>query len=181
MARPTKFVEFKFCKSCHKELNHKNFRIVKPLTKGQKKGKLVAWTDIKGGKRFGKCKDCEVNRARDRYLDNPIPQMLSNSRIRAKKKGIPHNIDTSYLEKIWPVENKCPVLGNKFEMGYKNGKSKNLSPSLDRIIPKKGYVYGNLVIVSDIVNRLKSDATLKDMEKILKFYTKKITNTIIYK
>ena len=152
MARPTKFVEFKICKSCHKELNYKNFRIVKPLTKGPSKGKLVAWTDIKGGKRFGKCKDCEVNRARDRYLDNPIPQMLSNSRIK---------------------DNKCPVLGNKFEMGYKNGKSKNLSPSLDRIIPKKGYVYGNLVIVSDIVNRLKSDATLKDMEKILKFYTKK--------
>jgi len=45
-------------------------------------------------------------------------------------------------------------------MGYKNGKSKNLSPSLDRIIPRKGYVYDNLVIVSDIVNRLKSDATL---------------------
>ena len=58
-------------------------------------------------------------------------------------------------------------------MGYKNGKSKNFSPSLDRIIPKKGYVYVNLVIVSDIVNRLKSDATLEDMEKILKFYTKK--------
>ena len=59
-------------------------------------------------------------------------------------------------------------------MGYKNGKSKNFSPSLDRIITKKGYVYGNLVIISDIVNRLKSDATLEDMEKILKFYTKKI-------
>ena len=58
-------------------------------------------------------------------------------------------------------------------MGYKNGKSKNFSPSLDRIIPKKGYVYGNLVIVSDIVSCLKSDATLEDMEKILKFYTKK--------
>ena len=99
--------------------------------------------------------------------------MLSNSRIRAEKKDIPHTIDSSYLEKIWPKDNKCPVLGNKFEMDYKNGKSKNLSPSLDRIIPKKGYVYGNLVIVSDIINRLKSDATLENMEKILKFYTKK--------
>jgi len=146
MARPSKFIEFKLCKTCNKELNYKNFRIVKPLTSGPNKGKLVAWTDINGGKRFGKCKDCEVTRARDRYLDNPIPQMLSNSRIRAKKKGIPHTIGTSYLEKIWPKDNKCPVLGNKFEMGY-----------------KKGYVYGNLVIVSDIVNRLKSDATLKDM------------------
>ena len=86
MVRPTKFVEFKFCKSCYKELNYKKFRIVKLLTKGLNKGKLVAWTDIKGGKRLNKCKDCELKRARDRYSDNPIPQMLSNSRIRAKKK-----------------------------------------------------------------------------------------------
>ena len=86
MVRPIKFVDFKFCKSCHKELNYKKFGIVKPLTKGPNKGKLVAWTDIKDGKRFGKCKDFEINRARDRYSDNPIPQMLSNSSIRAKKK-----------------------------------------------------------------------------------------------
>ena len=119
MARPTEFIEFKLCKSCNRDLNYKNFRIIKPLTKVPNKGKLVAWTDIKGGKRFSKCKDCEKNRARDRYLDNPIPQMLSNSRIRAQKKGIPHTIDASYLEKIWPKDNKWPVLVNKFEMGYK--------------------------------------------------------------
>ena len=29
-----------------KNLNYKNFRIVKPLTKVTNKGKLVAWTDI---------------------------------------------------------------------------------------------------------------------------------------
>ena len=90
-----------------------------------------------------------------------------------KRKGILHTINTEYLELIWPKDNRCPVLGNLFEMGYKNGKSKNLSPSLDRIVPKKGYIPGNLVIVSDIVNRLKSDASLEDMEKILKFYTNK--------
>ena len=93
MGRTVKFIEIKICKSCNKNLNYKNFRIVKPLTKGPNKGKLVAWRNIKGGKRFGKCKDCEVIRARDRYLDNPIPQILSNSRIRAKKKDIPHTID----------------------------------------------------------------------------------------
>ncbi len=104
--------------------------------------------------------------------------MLSNSRIRAKRKGILHTINTKYLQLIWPKDNRCPVLGNLFEMGYKNGKSKNLSPSLDRrIVPKKGYIPGNLFIVSDIVNRLKSDASLEDMEKILKFYTNK-TNKI---
>ena len=33
-------------------------------------------------------------------------------------------------------------------------------------------VKGNLIIVSDIVNRMKQDSTLEDMEKILKYYTK---------
>ena len=173
MGRTVKFIKIKLCKSCNKNLNYKNFRIVKPLTKGPNKGKLVAWTDIQGGKRFNTCKDSEVNRARNRYSTNPIPQMLSNSRIRAKRKGILHTINTEYLELIWPKDNRCPVLGNLFEMGYKNGKSKNLSPSLDRIVAKKGYIPGNLAIVSDIVNRLKSDASLEDMEKILKFYTNK--------
>ena len=31
---------------------------------------------------------------------------------------------------------------------------------------KKGYIYGNLVIVSDIVNRVKSDVSSELLEKI---------------
>ena len=46
MGRTVKFIEIKICKSCNKNLNYKNFRTVKPLTKGPNKGKLVAWTDI---------------------------------------------------------------------------------------------------------------------------------------
>ena len=57
-------------------------------------------------------------------------------------------------------------------MTIKSGKSKSLAPSLDRIVPKKGYTPGNLVIVCDIVNRVKSDATLEQMEMIFKFYSK---------
>tara|TARA_B110000114_G_C14702477_1_gene241885 strand:+ start:298 stop:414 length:117 start_codon:yes stop_codon:yes gene_type:complete len=38
-------------------------------------------------------------------------------------------------------------------MGFKYGKSKNRAPSFDRIIAKKDYIQGNLVILSDIVNR----------------------------
>ena len=44
--------------------------------------------------------------------------------------------------------------------------------AIDRIIPSEGYVRGNIVVVCDIVNRLKSDASLDDMKKILSFYSK---------
>ena len=57
-------------------------------------------------------------------------------------------------------------------MGFKMGKTKSRAPSLDRIIPSEGYVRGNIVVVCDIVNRLKSDASLDNMKKILSFYSK---------
>ena len=52
------------------------------------------------------------------------------------------------------------------------GKTKSRAPSLDRIIPSEGYARDNIVVVYDIVNRLKSDASLDDMKKILSFYSK---------
>ncbi|MDA9769152.1 hypothetical protein N9C76_01080 [Candidatus Pelagibacter sp.] len=46
MARTVKFIEIKLCKSCNKNLNYKNYRIVKPLTKERNKGNLVIVSDI---------------------------------------------------------------------------------------------------------------------------------------
>jgi hypothetical protein len=58
-------------------------------------------------------------------------------------------------------------------MGFKSGKTKSMAPSLDKIIPSKAYTKGNIVVISDIVNRLKSDASLEDLKKIINFYIKK--------
>ena len=58
----------------------------------------------------------------------PIPQMLSNSKIRAKNKGALHTITSKVLENIWPKDNLCPVLKIPFDMSIKSGKSKSLSP-----------------------------------------------------
>ena len=98
--------------------------------------------------------------------------MLSNSKIRAKAKNLAHNITTEDIKKVWPKDNICPVLKKPFEMGSKLGKTKSMAPSLDKIIPNKGYIRGNIVVISDIVNRLKSDASLEDLKKILNFYIK---------
>jgi hypothetical protein len=46
MARPTKYIEVKLCNSCRINVNYKKFCLIKPLTKGPNKGKLVGWTDI---------------------------------------------------------------------------------------------------------------------------------------
>ena len=80
------------------------------------------------------------------------------------------HITTKDISDIWPKDNKCPVLNINFEMGYKNKKTKSYAPSLDRIEPKKGYVKGNILVVCDIVNRLKSDASIEDLRKISNFF-----------
>jgi len=114
-----------------------------------------------------------------RYINNPIPQMLSNAKIIAKQKGVDFNLTSKYLKKIFPKNNKCPITGLNFQFGYKNKEkiNKNNSPSLDRIIPSKGYVEGNVMVISDLMNRMKQDSTYEDIEKLYNFYKKlKINN-----
>jgi hypothetical protein len=112
--------------------------------------------------------------AKKKYIKNPIPQMVSNAKIRAKQKNLFFDIDSDYLRSIYPKDNMCPVLNVPFQLGYvdENKKNKDYAPSLDRIIPEKGYVKGNLVFVCNIVNRVKSDSTIETLEKVLNFYKK---------
>ena len=46
MVRPTKYLNDRLCNSCRLNINIEKFRLIKPLTKGPNKGKLVGWTDI---------------------------------------------------------------------------------------------------------------------------------------
>jgi hypothetical protein len=174
MARPTRYLENRLCKKCNIVKNYTTYRKIKPLSNGPEKGKMMGWTSVIKDIRFYMCKSCEKISMANRYNNNPIPQMLSNAKIRAKNKNIPFEIDSSYLKEIFPKDNMCPVLKVKFEFGYKSQTkiNKSFAPSLDRIIPSKGYVKGNCLIVSDIVNRIKQDATLEELEKVLKFYLK---------
>ena len=56
------------------------------------------------------CKSCEQLSMKARYTNNPIPQMLSNAKIRAREKNIPFEIDSSYLKEIFPKDEDEPKL-----------------------------------------------------------------------
>ena len=64
-----------------------------------------------------------------------------NTRLRSKKKKINSNLTVEYCSSIFPKDNKCPVLGITLNWGGR--RTNGDSPSLDRIIPEKGYVKGN--------------------------------------
>lgn len=93
--------------------------------------------------------------------------VANRSRSRAKKKGWDHDIDAAYVKEIWPTDNRCPVFGTEFTFG---SEEPGTVASIDRIDSSKGYVKGNVVIVSWRVNDLKSDATLSELESVVRFY-----------
>jgi len=90
--------------------------------------------------------------------------LLNHIRYRAKKKGIPFNIDISDID----IPEFCPVFGCKLKYNTRRGSPD--SPSVDRIIPEKGYVKGNVVVVSTRANIIKNNATLAEIERVYKYY-----------
>lgn len=88
---------------------------------------------------------------------------VKNSKLRAKKKGIPFDITVEYVESILPEA--CPIFNTPFI--YRGNKVPgDKSPSLDRIIPTKGYVIGNVVVISSKANNIKSAYASSDIFKV---------------
>jgi hypothetical protein len=87
-----------------------------------------------------------VKRNRERVL-------LSKSRTSARASGMEHNIT---LEDI-VIPEFCPVLGIQLDRNAW-GRAANL-PSLDRVDSTKGYIKGNVRVISWKANNLKCDIT----------------------
>ena len=92
--------------------------------------------------------------------------LLGRSRIRARKLGMEHNLT---IEDIIIPEN-CPILDIKLFVSD-NPQNYN-SPTLDRIDNTKGYIKGNVIVVSWRANSLKSNASLQEIQKVANFYRK---------
>ena len=99
-----------------------------------------------------------------RRSQNPGSLILTRTRSRAKRKGIPFDIQREDIH----VPEHCPVLGIPifFEPVGRRGGTPN-SPSIDRIVPELGYVKGNVRIISNRANTLKNDATVEELERVL--------------
>jgi hypothetical protein len=91
------------------------------------------------------------------------------ARHRAKKAGLPFNISPDDIV----IPSHCPVFG--ISLSVQNGRHNDKSPALDRTIPKRGYVKGNVQIISQRANVLKRDASLKELEKLVR-YLRRITH-----
>lgn len=112
---------------------------------------------------------CESNR---QYLElhnktNKRYKILCNLKKRAKLKGFDFNLE---LEDIPQIPKFCPVLGIPIVINEGKCQPTDNSPSVDRIDSKKGYIKGNIRIISNRANRIKADATIEELRKVLEDY-----------
>lgn len=93
-------------------------------------------------------------------------QLIYSAMERATDKNRDFNITTADIH----IPSFCPILGIPIDPSRKgNGKVIDSSPSIDRIDSNKGYILGNIQVISYRANMLKSNATIEELKKILKY------------
>lgn len=139
------------CRGCEEEKEETEFRERKD----------------RSGRRRPYCKDCCNNLARSRYSNykrtSPFKYKCSRIKHSAKQRGLAFDLTPEYLESIWT--GVCPVTNNPIVMD--DDKYDDYAAELDRFLPDKGYVKGNVNFLSRKANRLKSSATMEDMKALL--------------
>ena len=110
-------------------------------------------------KSYSVCKVCRSETRRDNWAQmNQSEKLVYWARGRAREKDIPFDLAPEDVV----IPNFCPVLGTPMER-----------PSLDRHDPERGYVKGNVVVISHRANQLKSNASPQEAELIWKYLTRK--------
>ena len=126
-----------------------------------------------------RCIPCTNEYVRQWRVENPLKRTIQSAKTRTRRKNIPEacDLDVAYLK---PLDvDICPMLGIPMQwnigtyygkrIGTKTGGAlwqQDNSKSLDRIHSTKGYVKGNVILISWRANKLKADATLEEMVKI---------------
>ena len=141
-------------------------------------------TDTKDGLRSF-CKSCAKE-----YDDNRcrFKRWFVSKKGRAKRNGIEFTLEPEDIPgvkirrfkgehprwpKVWEGEEYpkvCPILKIELDWKSKRNGGQNNSPSLDRIDPTKGYISGNVIIMSSLANRMKSNSTLEQKKTEARYY-----------
>lgn len=115
------------------------------------------------------CKNCKnklniyYQKNKQGTLNSWLTSTLKDSKYRAKKKGLEHNLTREWI--LANLPKVCPILGIELCFtGYKYN-----TPSLDRVNNSKGYTPDNVRIISNRANTLKSNATVEELEAIVMY------------
>lgn len=89
----------------------------------------------------------------------PENRLLMNARKRARERGLEFNLELSDIN----IPTNCPILKVPMVIGTPT------APSIDRIDSSKGYIKGNIKIISKRANTIKSDGTIEEHKAIIEY------------
>lgn len=102
---------------------------------------------------------------KDRYVLSLIKARLSRVKGGAAVRGIAFDLKPEDIH----IPEYCPLLGTKLLLTTTKGSpQKDLVWSIDRIDSSKGYAADNVWVISLRANKLKNNATLSELERIVK-------------
>lgn len=138
----------RICTKCREKKPLKNF----PPDRRDKRGTQA------------RCRICINGWMKIHYRKNPAWSMWRRAVSRAALRGFDLDIT---VDDLLPLPKKCPVLGIALRLS--RGPQDPHAYSLDRIENKKGYVVGNIIVMSYKANRLKNDGTAQEHEAIARW------------
>lgn len=107
--------------------------------------------------------EIQTNRQVKSANNNPERTLLKGAKYSALRRGLEFNLE---LEDI-VIPDVCPYLGYSLKVirgvGYRQE-----APSVDRIDPTKGYVKGNIKIISKKANLMKNNASREELVNFAK-------------
>lgn len=107
-------------------------------------------------------KDCRCIKCNNKYrqikrLETYEGAILASAKYRAKKKHLEFNLELSDII----IPEYCPILKVRLSHGERG--NYRYTPSIDRLDNTKGYVKGNIRIISMQANKMKSDSTNEEL------------------
>jgi hypothetical protein len=131
----------------------------------EKCGKLF----LKTSKTVTLCNECNSNRVK---CTAPESKMFARAKARAKKNNLEFDIEVKDIK----IPIICPILGTILQSKVGKPGGQNNSPALDRIDSSKGYIKGNIRVISHLANMMKSCAT---NQELLTFSQWMISNILV--
>jgi hypothetical protein len=110
-------------------------------------------------KKYSK-KNYTTENRRKKYIDNIEVELLHHAKSRSLLKNLEFNITKEDIT----IPSTCPIFGVTL-----NFENKNNVPTLDRIDSSKGYIKGNIQVISFKANRLKNNGTIEEFKKIISY------------
>lgn len=100
-----------------------------------------------------------------RKYKDPQGYLCTRIRNRAKEKGLEFNLEPS----DFVVPDVCPV--TKLKLFFTDHGITDNTPTVDRIDNSKGYIKGNVAIISWRANKAKSDLSIDEIKALAEYVT----------